>query len=66
MNRPKHYSRCWTIRLTPVLDDGLENLAYDWRLPKAGAIRHILGRAIAEAYSNAAPDKTLHFAGGQR
>jgi len=50
MNKQTSYPRCLTLRLNPMMDDGLEDLAYDMRMSKAGTIRRILGRAIAEAY----------------
>jgi len=46
------------------MDDDLEDLAYDRRLSKAGAIRRILALAIAEADAHRAPNGHLQIRGG--
>jgi hypothetical protein len=48
--RPLRYSYCMTLRLEPAMESQLEDLAYDMRLSKAGAIRRILARAIADTH----------------
>ena len=45
-----------------MMDDGLEDLAYDLRLSKDGTIRRILGREIALAYEHATQNTQLHGA----
>ena len=59
MTRSTRYPRCMTLRLDPRMDDDLDELAYDLRLSRAGTIRRILGRAIAEAPEHTAANKTF-------
>jgi hypothetical protein len=47
------------------MDDDLDDLAYDRRMSKAGTIRRILGRAIAEAYEQGAQNKIFQIRGAQ-
>lgn len=49
MTRLTRFPHCMTLRLSRQMDEDLESLAYDWRSSKAGTIRRILARAIAEA-----------------
>jgi predicted transcriptional regulator len=53
-----------TLRLDPRMDDDLDDLAYDLRLSRAGTIRRILGRAIADAYDHATQNTHLRVQGG--
>src|ERR1017187_1882106 len=62
MSKQTRYPRCLTLRLNPMMDDGLEDLAYDLRLSKAGTIRRILGREIALAYEHGTQNTQLHGA----
>ena len=50
MSRPTRFSYCMTLRLEPNMESGLEDLAYTLRLSRAGTIRRLLRRAIAEAH----------------
>ena len=43
-----HFPHAMTLRISRQMDDELESLAYDLRISKAGTIRRILARAIAE------------------
>ena len=53
-----------TLRLDPRMDDDLDDLAYDLRLSRAGTIRQLLRRGIAEAHERPAPDKSFQTQGG--
>ena len=55
MTRPTRYSYSMTLRLEPGMESALETLAYDQRQSKAGTIRRILCRAIADAYQHSSP-----------
>ena len=65
MKKPTRYPRCMTLRLNPRMDDELDDLAYYLRLSRAGTIRRILGRAIADAYERRAANKIVHIRGAQ-
>jgi len=65
MSRQTRYPRCWTLRLSPVLDDALESFAYELRLSKAGTIRRILGRAIAEAHGRPEAQRIFQSRGAE-
>jgi hypothetical protein len=47
------------------MDDDLDDLAYDRRQSKAGTIRRILGRAIAEASERTGASRTFQSRGAQ-
>ena len=64
MTRATRYPRCMTLRLDPRMHDDLDDLAYDLRLSRAGTIRRILGRAIADAYDHATQNTHLRVQGG--
>lgn len=49
MTRTIRFPHAMTLRISHQMDDDLESLAYDLRNSKAGTIRRILARAIAEA-----------------
>ena len=53
-----------TLRLDTRMESELEDLAYTQRTSKAGTIRRILGRAIAEAHGFGTPNKTFQTQGG--
>ena len=59
MTRATRYPRCMTLRLDPRMDDDLDDLAYYLRLSRAGTIRRILGRAIADAYQRPAANQSF-------
>jgi predicted DNA-binding protein len=65
MSRPKTFPYAMTLRLSSEMETALEDLAYDLRLPKAGTIRRILGRAIAEASVRTAASIGIHRRGAQ-
>jgi hypothetical protein len=46
------------------MESELENLAYDLRLSRAGTIRQILRRAIADAYDHGTPSRSFQTQGG--
>lgn len=46
------------------MDDDLDDLAYDLRLSRAGTIRRILRRAIAEAQEHELADQYRQVQGG--
>jgi hypothetical protein len=64
MNRQTTFPYAMTLRLTIPMESELENLAYDWRLSKAGTIRRILGRAIAQAYQHKCSPRNVQIQGG--
>lgn len=64
MTRSTRYPRCMTLRLDPRMDDDLDDLAYDLRLSRAGTIRRILRRAIAEAQEHELADQYRQVQGG--
>ena len=64
MSRPNKYPYCFTLRLPSAMEAALENLAYDLRLSKAGTIREVLGRAIAEANAHELADQYRQVQGG--
>jgi hypothetical protein len=49
MSRPTTFPYAMTLRLSNEMQNGLEDLAYDLRLSRAGTIRRILRRAITDA-----------------
>ena len=49
MSRSRNYPYAMTLRLSSKMETALEDLAYSRRLSRAGTIRRILGRAIAES-----------------
>ena len=55
-----------TLRLTNDMESELESLAYDRRLSKAGTIRQMLRRGIAQAYGHGTQDEHLQAQGGAR
>jgi hypothetical protein len=63
MSRQTRYSHSMTLRLEPSMESELETLAYDWRLSKAGTIRRILRRVIADEH--ALPDQYRQVHGGE-
>lgn len=65
MTRFSRYPRCMTLRLDPRMDDDLDDLAYDLRLSRAGTMRRILGRAIAEASERTAAHEAFQGRGTQ-
>ena len=65
MTGSTRYPRCMTLRLDPRMDDDLDDLAYDRRQSKAGTIRRILGRAIAEASERTGASRTFQSRGAQ-
>ena len=64
MSRPTRYSYSMTLRLEPSMGSELEDLAYRQRTSKAGTIRRILGRAIAQAYQHKCSPRTFQTKGG--
>jgi hypothetical protein len=64
MSKPKTFSYCMTLRLTAPMESELEDLAYDRHLSKAGTIRRILARAIADAHECELADQYRQFQGG--
>jgi hypothetical protein len=64
MSKLKTFPYCMTLRLTAPMESELENLAYDLRLSRAGTIRRILSRAIADAYNDATQNTHLRVQGG--
>ena len=63
MSKPKTFPYCMTLRLSAPMESELENLAYDWRLSKAGTIRRILRRAISDEHE--LPDQYRQVHGGE-
>lgn len=49
MSRRTIFPYAMTLRLTSPMESGLEALAFDLRLSKAGTIRQFLRKAIADA-----------------
>ena len=64
MSRPKNFPYAITLRLTNDMETGLEDLAYDLRLSRAGTIRRILRRAITDAYEHGTQNTHLQTQGG--
>ena len=64
MSRPKTFPYAMTLRLSSEMETALEDLAYSRRLSKAGTIRQILRRAIADAYDQATQNTDLQAQGG--
>jgi hypothetical protein len=64
MSRPTRYSYSMTLRLEPRMESELEDLAYDRHLSKAGTIRRILARAIADAHECELADQYRQSHGG--
>jgi hypothetical protein len=64
MKRSKHFPYCMTLRLSAPMESELENLAFDHHLSKAGFIRIVLRRAIADAYEHATQNTPLQAQGG--
>ena len=64
MSKLKTFPYCMTLRLTAPMESELENLAYDLRLSRAGTIRQILRRAIADAYDHGTPSRSFQTQGG--
>ena len=65
MSRQTTFPYAMTLRLSRNMESELENLAYDLRLSRAGTIRRILGRAIAEAYERPAVSVLVQSRGTQ-
>jgi len=66
MTRPTRYAYAMTLRLEPRMESALADLAFDLTLSKAGAIRRILHRAIADAHQHELPITTFQAQGGGR
>ena len=66
MSRRTNYPYCMTLRLSRNLETELENLAYECRMSKAGFIRRILSRAIAEAHRRKSSPDLYGVGGGER
>jgi DNA polymerase/3'-5' exonuclease PolX len=64
MSRQTRFPYAMTLRLDTRMESELEDLAYTQRTSKAGTIRRILGRAIAEAHGFGTPNKTFQTQGG--
>ena len=64
MSRPTTFPYAMTLRLSSEMETALEDLAYSRRLSRAGTIRRILGRAIAEAYEQRAQKNIFQIQGG--
>ena len=64
MSKPTRYSYSMTLRLEPSMESELEDLAYTQRTSKAGTIRRILGRAIADAYQRGTQHSQRQAQGG--
>jgi hypothetical protein len=64
MSRPKTFPYAMTLRLSSEMETALEDLAYSRRLSRAGTIRQILRRAIADAYDHGTPSRSFQTQGG--
>jgi hypothetical protein len=54
-----------TLRLEPSMESELETFAYERRLSKAGTIRRILRRALADAYDHGTQNTPTQAQGGE-
>ncbi|HYW45173.1 MAG TPA: hypothetical protein VE959_20085 [Bryobacteraceae bacterium] len=61
MRKNTSFPCCMTLRLSTNMESELADLAYDLRLSRAGTIRRILGRAIADVTK-----KEIRIGNGQR
>ena len=64
MSKPTTYPYSMTLRLSIPMESELEDLAYTLRLSKAGTIRRILRRAIADAHEQHDPIRNRNAGGG--